>query len=342
MLHGHGDDGYQFDKEIVANFSTNIWYGGQSDKLKQHLFKNWKVIDNYPESVAESLIHALSKDLNINQNQIIVTNGATEAFYLIAQCYANKNSTIVIPTFAEYEDACNVNNHNISFIEWDKLDKNMHFSSDLVWICNPNNPTGSVIVEKDLELLLQNNSNAVFVIDEAYIDFTSTIASVVDWVNRYDNLIVVKSLTKNFAIPGLRLGYLVTNKALAQNIRFYKPPWTVNALAIEAGKYRLNNKKEILPNVKSYQSAKNKLVENLKQIPKLKIYNSETSFFLIEIEQGTALELKNYLISHFGILIRDASNFRGLNQSFIRIATLSEAKNQLLIDALKTWSKLNI
>ncbi len=342
MLQGHGDDGYRYDKEIVANFSTNIWYGGQSDKLKQHLIKNWNVINNYPESAAESLVDALSNDLNINSNQIVSTNGATEAFYLIAQYYAHKSSAIIIPTFAEYEDACNVNNHNISFIEWDKLTTNTRFFTDLVWICNPNNPTGSVIVEKDLKHLLQNNSNSVFVIDEAYIDFTDAIASVVNWVNRYNNLIVVKSLTKNFAIPGLRLGYLAANKTLVQNIRFYKPPWTVNALAIEAGKYLLKNKNEILPNVNSYKSTKNKFIENLKQIPKLKIYNSETSFFLIEIEQGTALELKNYLISHFGILIRDASNFRGLNNSFIRIATLSEAKNQLLIDALKIWSRLNM
>ncbi len=342
MLHGHGDDGYRFKNKIIANFSTNIWYGGHSHQLKKHLIANWDIINSYPESAAESLVTTLSDDLNIPTDQIIATNGATEAFYLIAQCYAQKSSTIVIPTFAEYEDACNINSHEIIYIDWKYFTKHTIVNTDLVWICNPNNPTGSVMNEADLKQLINNNREAVFVIDEAYIDFTDTIHSIKDWVKEYDNLIVVKSLTKNFAIPGLRLAYLVASKALASNIRFYKPPWSVNALAIEAGKYLLAHKEEILPNLNIYKTNKNKLVKSLQQIRGIKIYDSETSFFLIELEKGTALELKNYLISRFGILIRDASNFRGLNQSFIRIATLSETKNQLLIDALKIWSNLNM
>lgn len=338
MIHGHGDDGYKFDNKIVANFSTNIWYGEQSNSLKQYLLENWNVIGSYPESSAESLVAELATDLNIDETEIVATNGATEAFYLIAQCYAGKSSTIVIPTFAEYEDACKVNNHNISFLNWNNLKPNTLFSTDLVWICNPNNPTGDVIKEKDLKYLLQSNRNTVFVVDEAYIDFTSSISSVINSIKKYDNLIVVKSLTKNFAIPGLRLGYLVANSTLVQNIQFYKPPWTVNSLAIEAGKYLIKHKKKFLPNVNIYESNKKKFVEKLQEFTNLKIYKSETSFFLIEIEKNTAKELKNYLISHFGILIRDASNFRGLSASFIRIATLNEEKNQLLIDALKKWN----
>ena len=134
---------------------------------------------------------------------------------------------------------------------------------------------------------------------------------------------------------------MISNKAMVQNIRFFKPPWTVNSIAIEVGKYILQRKQSFLPPVKQYKSDLKEFAEKLAQISGLKIWPSKTSYFLIELEKSSALELKNYLISEFGLLIRDASNFRGLNEKFIRVATLTKEKNQLLIDALTQWSKLN-
>jgi threonine-phosphate decarboxylase len=341
MLHGHGDDAYKYQNKIVANFSTNVWFGGKSKGLKEHLIQNWDKIDSYPEASAESLVSLLAKDLELNENQIVVTNGATEAFYLIAQCFKNLSSTIVVPTFSEYEDACKVNEHQLHYINWKDINDETKFKTNLAWICNPNNPTGDVLDKKSLTSLLELNPKCTFILDEAYIDFTNDISTVIDFINIHPNLIIVKSLTKNFAIPGLRLGYLITNKGLVQNIEFYKAPWTVNSLAIEAGKYLLKHKGEILPPVNYYKSTTEKFMENLKQISGLKILPSKTSYFLIKLEKGSSNELKNYLIKEFGLLIRDASNFRGLNSSYIRVATQTEEKNQLLIDALKKWSNLH-
>lgn len=341
MLHGHGDDGYKFKHDIVANFSTNVWYGGYSQALKNHLIDSWSKINSYPEASAESLVAMLAKDLGLDKSMVMATNGATESFYLIAQYFKNQSSTIIIPTFSEYEDACIVNNHELYFMNWNELNSNSRFKSQLVWICNPNNPTGSILKKNDLKSLLETNKNVKFILDEAYIDFTDNITSAIDLIYNYENLIIVKSLTKNFAIPGLRLGYLLASKQLVQNIEFYKPPWTVNSLAIEAGKYLIEHKIEILPPVNYYKSASKKLQEKLNNISGLKIHTSKTSYFLIELEKSSSFELKNYLISNFGILVRDASNFRGLNSSFIRIATLDDNKNQLLIEALQKWSKLN-
>ncbi|NOU58239.1 pyridoxal phosphate-dependent aminotransferase [Marinifilum caeruleilacunae] len=341
MLQGHGDDGYKYKQHIKANFSTNVWYGGYSEALKNHLIENWNAIDSYPEASAESFVHVLAKDLDVDPAMLMAVNGATEAFYLIAQCYNKKSSTIVIPTFSEYEDACNINKHELNFINWKELSSSSTFNSDLIWICNPNNPTGDVLQQKDLDILLKNHPNSIFVLDEAYIDFTDSISSSIDLIKKHQNLIIVKSLTKNFAIPGLRLGYLIANRALVQKIEFYKAPWTVNSLAIEAGKYLVQHKSEVLPPVKHYKSSTEKFIKNLSQIAGIKIHPTKTSYFLIELEKGDSTELKNYLISEFGILIRDAKNFRGLNSSYIRVATLSEEKNQLLIDALQKWSKLH-
>ncbi|WP_083464777.1 aminotransferase class I/II-fold pyridoxal phosphate-dependent enzyme [Marinifilum fragile] len=173
------------------------------------------------------------------------------------------------------------------------------------------------------------------------MDFTDVISSSIDLIKKHQNLIIVKSLTKNFSIPGLRLGYLIANKVLVQKIEFYKAPWTVNSLAIEAGKYLIQHKSDVLPPVKHYKSSTEKFTKKLAEISGIKIHPTKTSYFLIELEKGDSTELKNYLVSEFGILIRDAKNFRGLNSSYIRVATLNEEKNQLLIDALQKWSKLN-
>lgn len=342
MLHGHGDDGYRYKQTIIANFSSNVWFGGKSEDLKQQLFKNWDNIHSYPEASAESLVNALANDLDINSNQIIATNGATEAFYLIAQCYSKSNSSIIIPTFSEYEDACRVNKHKLFYINWSELNSKTTFENGLVWICNPNNPNGNILQNNELDEMLKLNPKSIFVVDEAYIDFTDQIKSCIDLLDEHQNLIIVKSLTKNFSIPGLRLGYLISNKALVQNIQFYKAPWTVNSLAIEAGKFLLANKIDFLPPVNYYKSETKKFIENIEKIPGFKIHASKTSFFLVEIEKLSAFDLKKFLISNFGILIRDAANFRGLNSSFFRLATQTDEKNQLLIDALTQWSKLNL
>lgn len=341
MLHGHGDDGYQYNQEIIANFSSNVWFGGKPSKLKDYLFSNWDKIHSYPEAAAESLVSAISSDLQIDTNQIITTNGATEAFYLIAQAFSNSKSSIVIPTFSEYEDACKVNKHELFYLNWSNLSKHTIFEDGLVWICNPNNPTGDIISKSDLDFLLKQNSKSIFIIDEAYIDFTDAIESCIDLLNKHQNLILVKSLTKNFSIPGLRLGYLISNKVLVQDIQFYKAPWTVNSLAIEAGKFLLREKSDFLPPVSYYKSETKKFIKKLEKITGFKIHPSKTSFFLVELEEKTAFELKKYLISNFGILIRDAANFRGLNSRYFRVATQTEEKNQLLIEALIQWSKLN-
>ncbi len=341
MLHGHGDDGYKYKQKITANFSTNIWYGSPCEQLTEHLSSKLDVIQSYPEVLAERFVSALAQDVHVDKKMILAVNGSTEAFYLIAQYFKNATSTIIIPTFSEYEDACKINEHAVKFLNWTNLSASSKFCTKLVWICNPNNPGGEILHKHDFFQILQRNLNSYFIVDEAYIDFTDKISSSVDLLKSHQNLIVVKSMTKNFAIPGLRLGYLVANQNLVRNMKRYKAPWSVNSLAIEAGIYLIQHKNQFLPPVSSYQSNVKEFISKLSDIEFLKIHSTNTSYFLVELQKGNATELKNYLISKFGILIRDASNFRGLNSSYIRIACLSKEKNQLLINALQAWSKLN-
>src|SRR5690606_22137033 len=121
MLKGHGDDAYRYNKEIVANFSSNVWYGGEPAGLKAHLFSQWKTINKYPEVLGESLQNKIAQHHQLTPEQILVSSGTTESIYLIAQALRENSTTVVIPAFAEYEDACRMHHHQINFLDWDKL-----------------------------------------------------------------------------------------------------------------------------------------------------------------------------------------------------------------------------
>ncbi len=335
MLHGHGDDGYRFNREIVADFSTNVWYGGEPNGLKEHLFERWNLVNKYPEVIGESLSEKIAAHHNLYPENILVNNGSTESIYLIAQLFQKSKSAIVVPSFSEYEDACKLYQHNISFLDWSELNADLKINADLFFLCNPNNPTGAVF--NDFEKLLVNNPQVTFILDEAFIDFTRSITSAIELIKVHKNLIILHSLTKNFAIPGLRLGYVAADKVIIDKLKAYKFPWSVNALALEAGHFIYDRFSTVQIPLKQLLSDKIDFEAGLASAP-IKILKSETHFFTAESRNGTAANLKSFLIETFGILIRDASNFRGLNENHFRIATLTPEKNQLLISAFEVWN----
>ncbi len=337
MINGHGDDGYLFDKEIVADFSSNVYYKGASVELKKHLEENLSKINNYPEVTAQSLQRQLAQWHKLGIEQVMVTNGATEAFYLIAHAYRRKSATIIVPAFAEYEDACKANDLEINYLDWSNANETSEFQANIVFFGNPNNPTGATLSRETILNILLKHPNSCFVIDEAYVDFTNEKISMVDFLHQHNNLIIVKSLTKTYAIPGLRLGYVLSNPSLVKQLLTYKMPWSVNALAIEAGLHiiKSDNQKKF-PLEKLLQDA-DKLISKLKEIENIAVLETKTNFFLCKTNKGTAADLKQFLINEYGMLIRDASNFKSLGPQHFRIASQTPEKNELLIKGIRTW-----
>ena len=337
MLQGHGDDGYRYSNEIKADFSTNVWYGGEPKGLKEHLFNQWGRINRYPEVLAEPLAKQAAEHHQVSVEHILINSGTTESIYLIAQAFSGKKTTIVVPAFAEYEDACLMHGHQLSFLTWDELDILPSLTSDLVFICNPNNPTGAVFLQLD-EWIAQN-PQTLFVVDEAFIDFIDSLPTAIPLLNRHRNLLIMRSLTKTYAIPGLRLGYVVSSPEIIDKLKAVKQPWTVNTLALEAGKFIFDNFDRIQLPLSNLLADKAAFVQNLQKNDAIRVYDSNTHFFVAETLSGTAAELKQYLVEKHGLLIRDASNFRSLGKGHFRVATLSPDKNNLLINALTEWKK---
>lgn len=326
MIKGHGDDIYQYP-EIHLNFSSNVFYGYDHSGLQQHLAKRMSCIDNYPEPDNHSFEAFLAQHLGIASNEVIVTNGATEAIYLTAQAWRGVDSCILQPTFAEYAEACRINKHAI-----------VQQGGNMLWLCNPNNPTGEVLPKELLMGQIASHPDVVFVIDQSYERFTREPLIANAEAVALPNVMLIHSMTKDYAIPGLRIGYITGNSTLLNNIRQVRMPWAVNALAIEAGRYLIEHHKDYDFNLDNLLLETRRLAQELKGIEVIEVHPSDSHILLCRTTRGNATELKEYLAHTHGILIRDASNISGLNESYFRIATQGTSANNALINALKEWN----
>lgn len=337
MINGHGDDRYQFGVAIKHNFSSNVYYKGCPPNLLRVLEQNIKCIQNYPSPAATELNNCAANYFKLDNNQFLFTNGATEAFYLIAQSYQGTNAWILGPTFAEYADACTIFGIDYQFLQRENL-FTTDFKEQLVFICNPNNPDGAVLSVLEIEKLLDSFPKAHFIIDEAYSEFTTATQSVVGLTAQYDNLSVVRSLTKTFTIPGLRLGYVVSNAGFINRLLTFKMPWSVNSLAIISGIYIFENYEQLRFDVSELMAETAIFKTAINSIDYLTVIEGHTNYFLVKLNTHTAAALKQYLMVEHQILIRDATNFTGLAGQHIRLSVQELLVNQTLIQALKQWS----
>ena len=377
MLQGHGDDLYRFARPIRANFSSNVPGRVDLGALKAHLQAHLDLIGHYPEPEPYTLEAALAAKHAIDPAAVCATNGATEAIYLIAHAFARSHSTILQPTFSEYADACRLYHHliipgarqnlfepsegalvrkNLPLHQADAQIKESaaadgflpseHFSASevktrscgaLIWLCNPNNPTGSVVPVDKLRAAIEDHPQTIFVIDQSYGFFTrEPLLSAAEAV-RYPNVIQLHSMTKRYAMPGLRLGYMTGSPTLLAHLRNFRMPWSVNALAIEAGLYLCAHPETAPIDLPALLAETRRLRERLNTLPGLTAEPTQTHFFLCRLAAHRAADLKQWLADRHGLLIRDASNFEGLDAGAFRIATQTPEENELLVEAVRQY-----
>ena len=337
MIFGHGNDSYLYGDRIKMDFSSNLPGFANLGGLEAHLATRLSTIKSYPEPEARELEELLAEELGIQPNSIMVTAGAIEAIYLIAQLYRGWASVIPQPTFSEYEDACKIHGHLVSC--YDNDDMEVLPDKRIYWLCNPNNPTGNVMLKTLMSHVIREQRNYIFVVDQSYEDYT--LKSMLQPREMQDcyNLILIHSMTKKYCIPGLRLGYITASPIIIDRLRQIRQPWTVNSLAIEAGKYMVQNHVEVIPDKVKYLNDAALLHEMLSDIPRLMLMDSDTNFMLAHIEHSNAKKLKQWLIEKHGILIRDASNFHGLDHHCFRVSGQTPEQNEALVEAIKEYLK---
>ena len=313
MISGHGDDSYKYPG-IQIDFSSNICAHEGHRLLMDHLAACPQLIGHYPEPEAWSLEEMIAERYGIKPEQVIVTNGATEAIYLIAQTFG-MNPVIPEPTFSEYDDACSMFPRS---------------AGKMLWLCNPNNPTGEVYAQLFIDRMMAEYD--LVVLDLSYENYTEAHVMSPRWGCRTPYSVQIHSMTKAYGVPGLRLGYITAHESLTSQIRRCLRPWSVSALAQEAGKFLLQHDELICkPDLAEAQ----RLWTEFNHIPGIHVRETQTNFMLCTIEGHTAAELKEYLATKHGILIRDASNFKGLTPHHFRIAAQRPEDNDALVAAIK-------
>ena len=345
-MNKHG--GYFGDsKKKIIDFSVNINPLGVPSKLKEKLKNSIDHLESYPEIDGISAKNTLSEHLNIDSEHLILGNGATELIYLFAKTFKPKKILIVEPTFTEYERAFSLNRSEIYHFqckEEDKFKINIELlfkeidelRPDVLVICNPNNPTGIFTERESMKQVLDKlkSIDGKLFIDESFIDFTEK-GSYINMIEDYP-IFILRSMTKIYAIPGLRLGYAIASKAIIDRLNKYKEPWTINSLALDSVEVLLEDGKYKEETQRWYTSEKEYLRENLKQVESLDVYEGEGNFFLCKLNESNSIDLRDYLLN-LGIYIRTCEDFHGLDDSFIRIAVRRKEENSALIRALNSY-----
>ncbi|MBQ4387883.1 MAG: pyridoxal phosphate-dependent class II aminotransferase [Prevotella sp.] len=335
MIEGHGDDIYRYDDLVKMNFSSNVYQHVNLTGLKEHLMGNFDLVGNYPEPQPRSLEKLIAFKEGISPEAVMVTNGATEAIYLIAQLYRGSASIIPQPTFSEYADACRTHNHIISYENTDELTQ---LPRDRVyWICNPNNPSGNVLMKGFMDYLVRRSPRYTFVVDQSYECYTKEPLLVAREMNGVANLLLLHSFSKTYGVPGLRLGYVTGDPSLIQLLRNLRHPWSVSSMAIEAGKYLLKHGQPAIQDLDSYLEETQRLRSELRQTAGVRVFETKTNYMLCELDNASAIDLKSNLIHQHGILIRDCSNFYGLSKHFFRVSAQKPEENDALVAAIREF-----
>lgn len=331
-LAAHGGDVYRYGKGVI-DFSANINPLGLPKSIKKAIYGNLDKILHYPDPAARNVREKIAEYWGMACENILLGNGSAELIYLIFSCFRPKTAAIPVPTFSEYELAARRAGSRIQFL---KLKEEEGFrlnqdptGSDILFVCNPNNPTGNLIFE-DLR-----GMERLVVVDECFMDFLPDQKdhTLIWQAAKSRNLIVLRTFTKFFAMPGLRIGYLIAHKEIINKLRQHQPPWNTNCLAQIAAEIILNDTGYIEKTHRLIEKERNFLFERLAKIDGLRPYPSVANFLLVRTE-NSSLDLKESLIKR-QILIRDCSNFRGLSDRYIRVAVRLRKENLQLLAALK-------
>lgn len=349
----HGGNIYRLAEELkiherkIIDFSASINPLGVSKKIKAELRKHLKYLHNYPDPDTKRLRDHLGKYHGIDPESILCGNGSTELIYLVSRALKPNSVLLPAPTFSEYERAVVTaqDTEHKSQIRYLALKEEDGFEinpdkfiqamcdkdCDMAFLCNPNNPTGRLL-KKDVVLRIAEKAKdlkCILVVDEAFIDFCLE-DSIIKEVKNNPCIIVLRSMTKFYALTGLRLGYGVFPQHFINRLKEYKEPWTVNNLAQRAAVVALKDKVYRNETFKLIKEEKQFLENGFKKL-QIEFLRSDVNFYLLRI---TNADVVCRQLRGKGILVRGCSNFRGLDSTYIRVAVKSHRFNTILIKEL--------
>ncbi|MCS7116682.1 MAG: threonine-phosphate decarboxylase CobD [Nitrososphaerota archaeon] len=352
----HGGEVWEFLKDgqnrsKIIDFSANVNPLGPSPLALNVIKENLWRIPYYPDPNATQLKMALSKYIgNIEPKNIVLGNGSTELIYLFTDVFLERGDEVLIPqpTFGEYERASVKSGGRVRFVEAgrdlridvEKVLNEINSRTKIIFLCNPNNPTGRILSRRELEKVVDEayRRGVLVFLDEDFIEFVPdhesyTLAAM---VNEFTNLFIIRSFTKSFALTGLRIGYGIACEEMIELISNGKIPWNINTLAELAALASLSDTQYLKKTYELIKRERSYLYRELRRIGGLRPYPTDANFILIDT-RGSGLagnELKEKLLN-YNVLIRDCRSFRGLDEYYIRVSVRTRDENRILIESLK-------
>lgn len=321
--------------ELIIDFSSTIYPHANQRWLKMHLAEKMDCIGQYPPLYPDEVEALIAKQLGISEESVLVTNGCTEAIYLMARLYRGRTSIIPLPTYQAYADACRMYRHTISFEKTDDLSSLPE--NRIYWICNPNNPTGNVLMKGFMDYIVRRSKNYIYIIDQSCEYYTREGMLMPRELCDLPNVILLHSMSKQYCIPGLRIGYITAHPSIITQLREMRTPWAVNSMAIEAAKFLLEQGTSGVPNLDAYLSEAERLHSELEKIGGIKMLETKTNFMLGQLDNVTTAELKQHLLEHHNILIHDCSRYEGLNNYSFRVTARTPKDDDQLITAIRLY-----
>lgn len=354
--HFHGSDlekievVYGIKKEDITSFSANVNPLGISYKLREELSSHIDAITTYPDRDYTSLRKCIAEYVHTDYRNILTGNGSTELISLVIQILKPSKALIAGPTYSEYEHEISLYNghsHYFRLQEYDNFNLNLDALSqaltskiDLFVICNPNNPTSSQIDRTVMRKILDicKEKDIFVMVDETYVEFSDEYENItsIPLAEYYNNIIILRGISKFFAAPGLRLGYAVCgNHQLLKEMDSRKNPWTINSLAAIAGEIMFNDEEYIKKTNELVSSERKRICGILEKVPEIKYYKPNANFILLQIlkDNITSGDLFEAAIKK-GLMIRDCSTFPFLDNKFIRFCFMKPEENDKLLKVI--------
>lgn len=334
--------------ETITDFSVNVNPYGPPQSIKDSWSSWFDSVSDYPDPYGRTVARQIASANGVNEQQVVLGNGAAEVIQFLGQLWRGQRIVIVQPAFSEYETACRAYDCEIDYVFINK-DTTIPINelatkaegASAVFICTPNNPSGLAFSKKDIIQLLDSLAAArcYVVIDEAFYDFAGSFTAA-RFIKDYPNLIILRSLTKMYAIAGLRIGYLLASEELALQVKRFRPHWNVNALALKAAEAILADSSFVEWSQKKIAEEREKMFMFLED-KGFQFTRSVVNFYLLRdpvLEDQRPLFI--FLLKE-GIVLRHTYNYPGLDGKWLRAAVKTEAENNELKEALLRWKKRN-
>ena len=361
MLRGHGGNSIDLARQLecapeeIIDMSSNINPLGPPPGLIRYLKHHIDAIGSFPEVDGREISERFAGSCRIDPERVLAGNGTTQIIYSIPQALGIRRALIVGPTYSDYADACHLHNVKTTFVFAEASNnfnadinriKRQRGQVDAVFICNPNNPTGSLISPDELKSLCRSNPETLFIIDESYLPFVPDGEALS--LRRLDsgNLLVLSSISKIFAVPGLRIGFVISNAEIINKFRRFLQPWSVNSLAQLAVYYLMSHQNDVDAFIerthRHIRAEQRRFLEAAADFSNIHFFPSTTNFMLAKLPYGLQAEDVVDQLSRDRILIRNCHNFNGLSNQYIRISLKTSEVNHMLAQKLSAMVRKTI